>query len=130
MFSHVRLPPGSSVPGILEARILEWVVMPSSRGSFSLGIELASPSTPALAGGFFITEPPGKPIGVYNSPKPKHLGVFCSHDPITAPPLSTGPASLLQSKSPLPLSLQDPLPGPALNIIPFLTNPRGTWHRG
>ena len=26
-------PPGSSVPGILQARILGWVVMPSSRGS-------------------------------------------------------------------------------------------------
>jgi len=24
-------PPGSSVPGILQARILEWVAMPSSR---------------------------------------------------------------------------------------------------
>ena len=37
---HVRLcdpmdcsPPGSSVHGILQARILEWVAMPSSRGS-------------------------------------------------------------------------------------------------
>ena len=27
------LPPGSSVHGILQARILEWVAMPSSRGS-------------------------------------------------------------------------------------------------
>ena len=27
------VPPGSSVHGILQARILEWVVMPSSRGS-------------------------------------------------------------------------------------------------
>ena len=27
-------PPGSSVHGILQARILEWVAMPSSRGSF------------------------------------------------------------------------------------------------
>ena len=27
-------PPGSSVHGILQARILEWVTMPSSRGSF------------------------------------------------------------------------------------------------
>ena len=27
-------PPGSSVNGISQARILEWVVMPSSRGSF------------------------------------------------------------------------------------------------
>ena len=26
-------PPGSSVPGILQARIPEWVAMPSSRGS-------------------------------------------------------------------------------------------------
>ena len=26
-------PPGSSVQGILQARILEWIVMPSSRGS-------------------------------------------------------------------------------------------------
>ena len=29
-------PPGSSVPGILQARILEWAVMPSSRGSSRL----------------------------------------------------------------------------------------------
>ena len=27
-------PPGSSVHGVLQARILEWVAMPSSRGSF------------------------------------------------------------------------------------------------
>ena len=40
-FSRVRLydpmdcsPPGSSVHGILQPRILEWVAMPSSRGSF------------------------------------------------------------------------------------------------
>ena len=26
-------PPGSSVPGILQARMLEWVAIPSSRGS-------------------------------------------------------------------------------------------------
>ena len=29
-----RSPPGSSVHGILQARTLEWVAMPSSRGSF------------------------------------------------------------------------------------------------
>ena len=29
-------PPGSSVQGILQARILEWVAMPSSRGYFPL----------------------------------------------------------------------------------------------
>ena len=34
--------PGSSVHGILWARILEWVAMPSSRGSSDSGIEPAS----------------------------------------------------------------------------------------
>ena len=29
-----RSPPGSSVHGILQARILEWVAIPFSRGSF------------------------------------------------------------------------------------------------
>jgi len=29
-------PPGSSVHGILQARILEWVAIPFSRGSFQL----------------------------------------------------------------------------------------------
>ena len=43
-------PPSSSVHGILQARILEWVVIPFSRGS----------SQPYLAGGFFTTEPSGE----------------------------------------------------------------------
>ena len=38
------------------ARILEWVAMSSSRGSSPPREE-----SPALAGGFFTTEPPGKP---------------------------------------------------------------------
>ena len=46
--------PGSSVHGILQARILEWVAIPSSRGSFQSGIEPAPPVSPALAGRFFI----------------------------------------------------------------------------
>ena len=39
--------PGSSLLGILQARILEWVAVPSSRGS-SRRIEPAFPVTPAL----------------------------------------------------------------------------------
>ena len=39
--------PGSSVHGILQARILEWVAVPSCRGS-SCRIESAFPVTPAL----------------------------------------------------------------------------------
>ena len=49
--------PGSSVHGILQARTLEWVAMPSSRVS-SQGIK---PRTPALQADSLPTEPPGKP---------------------------------------------------------------------
>ena len=48
-------PPGSSIHGILQARILEQVSMPSSRGSSQPGIESASLASPALADGFLIT---------------------------------------------------------------------------
>ena len=44
-------PPGSSVCGILQARILEWVAMSYSRDLPHPGIELAS-VTSALAGEF------------------------------------------------------------------------------
>ena len=45
--------PGSSVHGILQARILEWVAMPSSWGSSRLGIESTSLMSPALTSRFF-----------------------------------------------------------------------------
>ena len=48
-------PPGSSVHGILQARILEWVAISFSRRSSQPRIEPRSPESPALAGGFFIT---------------------------------------------------------------------------
>ena len=50
-------PPGSSVHGISQARILEWVAISFSRG-FSPGIELRSP---ALQADSLPSEPPGKP---------------------------------------------------------------------
>ena len=49
-------PPGSSLQGILQERILAWVAMPSSRGIFpTQGPNpcLFSLISPALAGGFF-----------------------------------------------------------------------------
>ena len=52
-------PSGSSVRGILQARTLEWAAISFSRGFPDPGIE---PLCPALAGGFFTTEPPGKPF--------------------------------------------------------------------
>jgi len=47
--------PGSSVHGILQARILEWVAMPSSRGSPDLGIELKFLYLLLLAGSVFTS---------------------------------------------------------------------------
>ena len=44
--------PGSSVHGLSQAIILEWVAISYSRGSS------------ALVGRFFTTEPPGKPYGI------------------------------------------------------------------
>ena len=51
--------PGSSAHGIFLARILEWVAISSSGDISDPGIEPASPVSPALAGRFFTTEPPG-----------------------------------------------------------------------
>ena len=49
-------PPGSSARGILQARILEWVAVPSSRGySLDPGIGPTSVKSPTLAGRFFTT---------------------------------------------------------------------------
>jgi len=49
-------PPGASVHGISQARILEWVAISSSRGSSDPEIELTSVMSPALAGGFFTSK--------------------------------------------------------------------------
>ena len=54
-------PSGSSVHGILQARILEWVAMSSARRSSWARDRTQSSVSPALAGGFFTTVPPGKP---------------------------------------------------------------------
>ena len=66
--------------GILQARILEWVAMPSSRGSSQPrdGIQVS-----CIAGRFFTTEPAGKPQetlidNVFFSPLPP---------PMAPPPL-------------------------------------------
>ena len=47
--------PGSSVHGILQARMLEWVAMPSSRASSQSRDQTLSLMSPALAGGFLTT---------------------------------------------------------------------------
>ena len=51
-------PPGSSVHGILQARILEWLAPPEDLPDPR--IEPVSPESPALADGLFFAEPLGK----------------------------------------------------------------------
>ena len=48
-------PPGSSVHGIFQTRILEWIACPSPGDLPDPGIEPASLMSPSLAGGFFTT---------------------------------------------------------------------------
>ena len=51
--------PGSSVHGICQVRILEWVVVPFSRDFANPRIK---PTSSELAGGFFTTELLGRPM--------------------------------------------------------------------
>ena len=71
----------SSVHGILQARTLEWVAVPFSR---DLPNPETKPTSPASAGRFFTTVPPGEPFSNYTwnfndrkSFKIFFLGIFC-----------------------------------------------------
>ena len=55
-------PPGSFVLGILQARILEWVAIPFSRGLPDPGIE---PRSPALQADSLSSKQPEKPYLLY-----------------------------------------------------------------
>ena len=75
-------PPGSSVHGIFQARILEWVDISSSRGSSQFRDPI---HVSCIAGGFFTAEPPGKPcskpLNLCHSSHPPHcqtLVLFCN----------------------------------------------------
>ena len=52
-------PPGSSVHGILQARILEWLPFPSPGDLTDPGIE---PGSPTLKADSLLSEPPGKSL--------------------------------------------------------------------
>ena len=58
-------PPGSSVHGILQARILEWLASPSPGDLPNPGVE---PRSSALRAEFLPLEPPGKPLYVLEEP--------------------------------------------------------------
>ena len=54
-----RHPPGSSVHGIIQARVLEWVAISYSGELPDAGIKPVSLASPAWVGRFFTTAPPG-----------------------------------------------------------------------
>ena len=82
-------PSGSSVHGVLQARILEWVVMPSSRGS----------SIPWLVGSLPLA-PPGKPRSNAAAAAAKSLQscqTLC--DPIDGSPPGSPVPEILQART-------------------------------
>ena len=107
-------PPGSSVPGILQARILEWVAMPSSGDLHDPGIKPASLCLLHWQMGSLPLASPGKPLGAHTyqlSPPERLLLVFL--DPQSWPglpgvslPSSPGQVALVQLKCVLVRILQ------------------------
>ena len=70
-------PPGSSIHGILQARILEWAVIPPSKGSSWPRDQTRSLLSPALAGRFFTTSTTWEAIAVQVG-WAKMAGLLCS----------------------------------------------------
>ena len=103
-FSHVWLcdptdysPPGSSIHGILQARILEWVACPPLGDLSHPGIKLESLMFPALSGSFFITSAIWKVLSSLSQTANSqwlsilHLVVCSFHAPLCFPPLPSPP---------------------------------------
>ena len=58
---HGSSPSGSSGHGILQARTMEWVARPASRGSSRPRDQTYVSHISCIAGRLFTVEPPGKP---------------------------------------------------------------------
>jgi len=65
-----RRPSGSSVHGILQARILEWVALSYSRGSSRPRDGMRVSRVSCTGRWFFTTAPPEKLLGSFNGPGP------------------------------------------------------------
>ena len=77
--------PGSSVHGICQARILEWIAMPSSRGSSWPRDQTCVSMSPALGGGFFTTSATWEAQYIHG-PSLNHPCFHCStwpHSPVS-----------------------------------------------
>ena len=134
--------PGSSVYGIFQARILEWVVISSPKGSFQ-----PRDQTPTcyVAGGFFTTEPSGKPciyihsflkilshIGHYRVLSRVPCAIWTSQVALVVKNPSANPGDVKDAGS--SLGWEDPLEeGMAIHSsvlawrIPWTEEPGGAW---
>ena len=83
-------PSGSSVQGISQARVLEWVAISCSRGSSPPSDETR---VSCLAGGFFTTEPPGKHAAAKSL---QSCPTLC--DPIDSSPPGSPVPGILQAR--------------------------------
>ena len=70
-------PPSSFVHGISQARVLHGLPFPSPEDLPDPGTE---PEFPALTGGFFTSEPPGKPSNIGSSSQNELCGTFFLED--------------------------------------------------
>ena len=102
------IPPGSSIHGILQARILEWGAMPFSRGSSSPRDRTHISRGSCIAGGFFTTGSLGKPFLIFSSVQSlSHVRLFAT--PLTAAPKAS--LSITNSQSPpKPMSIESVMP--------------------
>ena len=85
-------PPVSSVHGIPQARILEWVGISSSRESSPPRNQTSISCT---AGEFFTTEPPGKPTPLLSSLTKPHFSIVLHVSLALGPPSPVTPESIL-----------------------------------
>ena len=92
----------SSVHGILQARMLEWVAIPFSRQTSAPGIE---PGSPTLQAGSLPSEPSGKPTGSDTQTQRKTRG-----NPLPFPILSRGERQKMSLQFLLPY-LKSKFPG-------------------
>ena len=110
-------PPGSSVPGIVQARILKWVAMPSSRGSSQPTSRMSS----ALAGGSSLIPGSGRSTGdgigyplQYSWASP--VAQLIKNPPAMQNKLPKPPASRSNPRRP-PFTVHTEMPPPAATII-------------
>ena len=94
-----RTPSGSSVHGILQARRLEWVAVPSSRGSSWPRNWTHVYCGSCIVGGFFTVEPPGKPHALYAAAAKSLQSCRTLCDPIDDSPPGSPVPGILQART-------------------------------